>query len=182
LVLASAAPVAADTAPAYMVRDLNTAAVEESDSAPLRFVTRDGVAYFTADDGLHGTELWRSDGSAAGTRMVADIDPGSGSSNPRDLTVIGDAIWFRAWDGRHGCGVWRTDGSEAGTQNVAVVHTTFPRCFGFEDDTGTPTAFTAVGDQVFFVRPHTGARARAVAQRRHRRRHRAGDGHLSWRG
>ena len=150
LVLAVVAPAAADPAPAYLVKDLNTAAVEESDSTPLRFVTRDGVAYFTATDGLHGAELWRSDGTAAGTRMVVDINPGNDPSNPRDLTVIGDAVWFRAWDGRHGCGIWRSDGTEAGTQNIAVLHTSWPYCYDTYTD-GTPAGFIQINDTVFFV-------------------------------
>lgn len=40
------------------------------------FAVVGGKAYFTAGDGIHGPELWSSDGSAAGTTLVADIDPG----------------------------------------------------------------------------------------------------------
>ena len=82
--------------------------------------------------------------------MVADIDPGNEPSNPRDLTVIGDAVWFRAWDGRHGCGIWRSDGTEAGTQNVAVLHTSWPYCYDTYTD-GTPAGFIQINDTVFFV-------------------------------
>ena len=41
-----------------------------------------GTLYFDANDGTHGDELWKTDGTAAGTVMVKDIDPGSDGSIP----------------------------------------------------------------------------------------------------
>jgi ELWxxDGT repeat protein len=54
------------------------------------------LLYFVADDGTHGGELWVSDGSARGTRLVSDIRPGSEGSDPRDLTAAGDRLFFTA--------------------------------------------------------------------------------------
>lgn len=36
----------------------------------------DGWSYFYGNDGIHGLELWRSDGTPGGTHMVRDICPG----------------------------------------------------------------------------------------------------------
>jgi ELWxxDGT repeat protein len=46
----------------------------------------DGTLFFVAEDPTHGTELWESDGTAAGTVLVADINPGPGDSWPSGLT------------------------------------------------------------------------------------------------
>jgi ELWxxDGT repeat protein len=55
--------------------------------------------YFVADDGEHGRELWMSDGTYDGTRIVEDLVPGPGSSNPRGLTNLHGVLHYFASDG-----------------------------------------------------------------------------------
>lgn len=68
-------------------------------SAPSEFVQVGDVAYFAADDGISGRELWRTDGTAAGTAMVKDLHTGTAwdwdaysyvpnSSSPQQLTNV----------------------------------------------------------------------------------------------
>jgi ELWxxDGT repeat protein len=59
------------------------------------------MLYFTADDGVHGNEAWVSDGTPAGTRMVADVNP-TGSSNPRHFTPHEGNILFTARNDTYG--------------------------------------------------------------------------------
>ena len=61
-----------------------------------------------------GTELWTSDGTAAGTNLVSDLCAGHCSSNPGNFMALGGAVYFTATDGE-GPALWRTDGTAAGT-------------------------------------------------------------------
>lgn len=83
-----------------------------------------GIMYFQATNGgtNNGAELWRSDGTAAGTYMVADINPGTGSSNPAGLTVVGSTLFFAAIDGIHGSEVWRSNGTAGGTSLMQDIN------------------------------------------------------------
>jgi len=62
--------------------------------------------YFAADDGAHGFELWRSDGSAAGTELVHDVAPGPRGSAILWLARAGTTLFFSADDGEHGQELW----------------------------------------------------------------------------
>jgi len=58
-----------------------------------------GTCVFAATDGIYGEEVWISNGTYSGTKMVSDIESGSGDSEPRHFTVLGDKIYFVTNDG-----------------------------------------------------------------------------------
>ncbi len=83
---------------------------------PENMVVYEGLVFFTARDESHGVELWRTDGTPEGTRMVRDIRPGSRGSVPTGLTVSGGRLWFSATEGDHGIELWTSDGTTTGTR------------------------------------------------------------------
>jgi len=109
-------------------------------SNPSNFKVIGNVMYFAADDGVHGNELWRTDGTESGTYLVKDID--FGSSNPEELTDVNGVLFFTAEDGTHGRELWKSDGTEQGTILVKDI---------FQGTDGSEIAYmTASGGQVFF--------------------------------
>lgn len=83
-------------------------------------LTLAGITYFSANDGIHGRELWRTDGTPAGTRMVVDLHPGAGSSTPGTLLAYQGRVCFGANDGMHGPSLWCTDGTVEGTERLPI--------------------------------------------------------------
>ncbi|MBU1669053.1 hypothetical protein KKC13_11595 [bacterium] len=81
----------------------------------------DGVSYFVVGDNSYGYELWRSDGTEAGTRRIKDINP-DGNDAVGYLTSLNGLLYFRADDGEHGEELWQSDGTEAGTKMVKNIH------------------------------------------------------------
>src|SRR6516162_3732493 len=89
---------------------------------PKVMVDLNGTLLFAANDGVHGTELWKSDGTAAGTSLVKDINPGSAGSYPYDFVKVNGTLFFAANDGTHGKELWKSDGTAAGTGMVADIN------------------------------------------------------------
>lgn len=83
--------------------DLNNA----GGSRPENLTALGDLMYFSAADPAVGIELFRTDGTAAGTFVEMDIKPGISGSAPTDLQVVGNALWFTAADDKHGREPWR---------------------------------------------------------------------------
>jgi ELWxxDGT repeat protein len=69
--------------------------------------------YFFADDGIHGKQLWSTDGTADGTTRVTDIfEPNVMFTSAMTLGNIGT---FVTSDATNGWRLWKTDGTANGT-------------------------------------------------------------------
>jgi uncharacterized repeat protein (TIGR01451 family) len=71
-----------------------------------KFASVGPMVFFMADDGGSGLEPWRSDGTAAGTALVADMNPGPATSDPDWITALGDRILFVATEPATGRELW----------------------------------------------------------------------------
>jgi ELWxxDGT repeat protein len=117
---AASAPALAQTAIPFVVNDLfvlPNSALGNYQPGPV--VAYNGLGYFAATSVVNGRELWRTDGTPAGTSLVRDINPGTGSSSPTNFVVSNGLLFFTADDGTHGVEVWKTDGTATGTRMVA---------------------------------------------------------------
>lgn len=74
--------------------------------------------FFVRQTVATGAELWTSDGTSAGTRLVKDLVPGPGGSGPQRLTWSNGRLWFFALGG-----LWTSNGTASGTRRIATVGT-----------------------------------------------------------
>jgi len=127
---------------------INTATLPTS-SLPHGFAPLDATrAIFRAETPSEGGELWVSDGTPAGTRLLADLEPGA-APQYFGLVPFNGAVYFSGSDGVHGSELWRTDGTLAGTR---LVYEATPGREGGVDDltvAGSELFFTGTGNRLF---------------------------------
>ena len=109
-------------------------------SKPRYLADLNGVLYFSADDGIHGRELWRADGTGKGTAMVKDLLKGGKGSNPVSLTNLGGTLYFATDNATSGTSFWKSDGTAAGTVLIKQIS---PQRGGLKD-------FTLAGNTIYF--------------------------------
>ena len=109
---------AASAATTELLRDLDTTGRISGSSSEQYIALGDSVV-FTAEVTGSNREVWITDGTAAGTRMVTERVPGDDSNFPLGLLRVGSLVYFRAGVD-DGLRLWRTDGTEAGTLELGV--------------------------------------------------------------
>jgi trimeric autotransporter adhesin len=93
-----------------IVKDINPGAgnsIDNSFQIKKTFFANNGTVYFSANNGTNGFELWKSDGTEVGTVMVADINPGAGSSTPDGFEKYNNNLLFSADNGVNGRELWK---------------------------------------------------------------------------
>lgn len=128
-----------------LVKDIRTGA----GSNPNDFVNVNGQLYFTADNGVNGRELWKSDGTAAGTVLVKDIVAGFSGSNPQYLTNVNGTLFFLAETAANGRELWKSDGTVAGTILVKDINP--GSASGFPNSSWHTGSLTNVNGTLFFT-------------------------------
>ncbi len=80
---------------------------------------------FYGNDDAHGSELWISDGTMAGTHLLKDIVTGRESSmtanSYSEFVILNDKAYFNVTDDTGKLNIWRTDGTEAGTELFQAI-------------------------------------------------------------
>lgn len=99
--------------------------------------------FYTAITDSSGSELWKTDGTKAGTTRVKDINPGPGGSQPTHMLAVGDVVYFAADDGVHGFELWRSDGTEAGTFMLDDIEPGGWSSF--------PSSLEVIGNKLYFI-------------------------------
>ncbi len=110
------------------------------DATRKKMVALGNNVYFAFSDNTHGIELWKSDGTAAGTAMLKDITAGPQSSSPMNFAVAGNNVFFTVTNPDTYISLWKTDGSTAGTVRL-------------KDSVAASRLkhFTAVGSTLYFL-------------------------------
>ena len=128
-----------------LVKNINPSNDDRFGLAPSNFIGIDDKLFFTANDGIRGRELWVSDGTEAGTKLVKDINPSNGDfPAPSDFIGIDDKLFFTANDGIRGRELWVSDGTEAGTKLVKDINPS-------NGDFPAPSDFIRIDDKLFFT-------------------------------
>ena len=111
--------------------------------APGAAVQAGKYAYFAGHPSAgDGAELFRTDGTKAGTVLVRDINPNGGSA-PSNLTNFNGTLYFTASDDVHGNELYQSDGTAAGTKRVADLYP--------GTGSASPANLTVVGGALYFT-------------------------------
>ena len=120
-----------------LLKDVNTSL----DGTPTYVLTIGNTVFFSAIDPALGRELWKTDGTVAGTVLVKDIASGTSGSSPTEFCNLNGILFFAA-NGPGGRELWKSDGTPEGTKQVADINP--------NGASSSPFGMFALGNTVYF--------------------------------
>ena len=124
-----------------------------NNSEPRYLTNVNGLLYFTANDGINGRELWKSDGTEAGTVMVKDINTynnvSDSSSDAAMLTDVNGVLYFTCNNIDNGYELWKSDGTANGTVMIKDIYT--GNNINGLPNSSVPYSLTNVNGTLFFA-------------------------------
>lgn len=105
---------------AELVADLGSSTAASDDESARASLVVGGKLYFVAETAASGAELWVTNGTSAGTKLL-DLLPGPKGSAPRWLAEAGSTLFFSADDPLFGTEVWMSDGTEQGSRRLTDI-------------------------------------------------------------
>ncbi len=121
-----------------LLKDINNGLASGN---PRGMTTVGNTVYFSADDAVHGRELWKTTGTDASTVLVKDISI-NGSSNPANFCNVNGTVFFTVTTVNNGHQLWKTNGTASGTRFVSDI------LLGGQD--GSFARLTACNGKLFF--------------------------------
>jgi ELWxxDGT repeat protein len=103
-----------------LVRDLNPGPGNGVESAGAVVGNSFGAVvgnmlFFAGRDATNGRELWKTDGSSAGTAMIKDINPGPANGAEGPYFSYNDQLYFFGNTPEYGAEPWVSNGTDQGT-------------------------------------------------------------------
>ncbi len=132
-----------------MVKDAAITGTFQGSTTALQFLEYNNKLLYTFDNGINGAELWTSDGTAAGTNMIINLQTGPNPYNPAleagaviyRLIPFNGLVYFHANQGNMRS-LWKTDGTAVGTIKVKDLRSDFSAQF--------VDSLSAMGDKLYF--------------------------------
>lgn len=109
-------------------------------SSPRGMTVLGSNVFFSANDGINGRELWKTDGTNVGTTLYLDLNAGSSNSNPEQLKVLGSFLTFTAQHPTLGKELFKTNG----TGSLTLI-----KDINIAGDSN-PSNITVVGSDLYF--------------------------------
>lgn len=111
-----------------------------STSNPKEFTVLGTNCFFASSNSANGRELWKTDGTSAGTTLYLDINAGATTSDPKSLNILGSQLTFVATHATYGKELFKTNG----TGSLILLKDINP------SGDSTPSFATVIGSLLYF--------------------------------